>query len=124
MIHSLFIINRGGDIFLEKHWRSVINRSICDYFFEAQRNCSKPDDIPVVISTPHHKLITVYKNQLYFVAVVVNEVSPLYVIEILHRAFNIFEDYFTECTETSLKENFVIVYEVIQFIFERMRKFV
>jgi hypothetical protein len=40
------------------------------------------------------------------------EVSPLFVIEILHRAFDIFEDYFNECTETSLKENFVIVYEV------------
>ena len=21
---------------MEKHWKSVINRSICDYFFEAQ----------------------------------------------------------------------------------------
>lgn len=21
---------------MEKHWRSVINKSICDYFFEAQ----------------------------------------------------------------------------------------
>ena len=38
--------------------------------------------------------------------------SPLFVIEILHRAVDIFEDYFNECTETSLKENFVIVYEV------------
>jgi hypothetical protein len=24
------------DIFLEKHWRSVLGRSVCDYFFEAQ----------------------------------------------------------------------------------------
>ena len=39
-------------------------------------------------------------------------VSPLFVIEILHRAVDIFEDYFNECTESSLKENFVIVYEV------------
>ncbi len=36
----------------------------------------------------------------------------MFVIEILHRAVDIFEDYFNECTETSLKENFVIVYEV------------
>jgi len=25
-----------SDVFLEKHWKSVIHRSICDYFFEAQ----------------------------------------------------------------------------------------
>ena len=24
------------DIFMEKHWKKVIHRSICDYFFEAQ----------------------------------------------------------------------------------------
>ncbi len=59
MIHSLFVINAAGfenyltnhnkllvfdskndffsDILLEKHWKSVIHRSICDYFFEAQK---------------------------------------------------------------------------------------
>lgn len=54
MINSLFIINRSGyvderaehshstsdpcsDIVLEKHWKSVIHRSLCDYFFDAQK---------------------------------------------------------------------------------------
>jgi AP-3 complex subunit mu len=112
MINSLFIVNNSGDIFMEKHWKSVIHRSICDYFFEAQSKCNKPEDIPCVISAPHHKLIVVYRNKLYFIAVVLNEVSPLFVIEIIHRAVDIFEDYFGECNETSLKENYVIVYEV------------
>jgi len=40
-------------------------------------------------------------------------VPPLFVIEILHRALDVFEDYFNECSEAALKENFVIVYEVI-----------
>ena len=31
---EIFIFYR--DVFLEKHWKSVIHRSICDYFFEAQ----------------------------------------------------------------------------------------
>jgi len=78
-----------------------------------QKNCAKPEDIQTVISTPHHKLILIYRNKLYFVAVVTNEVSPLYVIEILHRAMDIFTEYFSECTESSLKENFVIVYELL-----------
>ena len=36
MIQSLFMVNKGGDVFMEKHWKSVVNKSICDYFFEAQ----------------------------------------------------------------------------------------
>ena len=31
---SVFFNHR--DIFMEKHWKSVIGRSVCDYFFEAQ----------------------------------------------------------------------------------------
>ncbi|CAH1786571.1 unnamed protein product [Owenia fusiformis] len=113
MIHSLFIINSSGDVFMEKHWKSVINRSICDYFFEAQGKAGTPEDVPPVIRTPHHYLINIYRNQLYFVAVVTTEVPPLFVIEFLHRVVEMFEDYFTECTESSIKENYVIVYELL-----------
>jgi hypothetical protein len=46
-------------------------------------------------------------------------VPPLFVIEFLHRIMDVFEDYFSECTETSLKDNYVIVYEVKYFfVFE------
>ncbi|VEL24949.1 unnamed protein product [Protopolystoma xenopodis] len=49
MIHSLFLINQArfvvdrdcicflfSDIFLEKHWKSVVPKNVCDYFFEAE----------------------------------------------------------------------------------------
>ena len=39
-------------------------------------------------------------------------VPPLFVIEFLHRAVDIFQDYFHECNESSIKEHIVIVYEV------------
>ncbi len=39
-------------------------------------------------------------------------VPPLFVIEFLHRVHDTFEDYFSECTESNIKENYVIVYEV------------
>jgi AP-3 complex subunit mu len=34
------------------------------------------------------------------------------VIEFLHRAVDIFRDYFQECNESSIKEHIVVVYEV------------
>ncbi|CAF4942128.1 unnamed protein product, partial [Rotaria socialis] len=113
MIHSLFIINASGDVFMEKHWKTVVGKSICDYFFEAQSKCANAEDVPPVIATPHHYLINIFRNNLYFVAVLTNEIAPLFVIEFLHRIVEVFEDYFTECTETSLKDNYVIVYELL-----------
>ncbi|XP_052795335.1 AP-3 complex subunit mu-2-like [Mya arenaria] len=113
MIHSLFIINNTGDVFMEKHWKSVIHKSICDYFFEAQTKAGSPEDISPIIATPHHYLINIYRNQLYYVAVVTTEVPPLFVIEFLHRVVDVFEDYFQGCSESILKEHYVIVYELL-----------
>lgn len=39
-------------------------------------------------------------------------VPPLFVIEFLHRVVDTFEDYFSECTESIIKEHYVVVYEV------------
>ncbi|XP_074661834.1 AP-3 complex subunit mu-1-like [Tubulanus polymorphus] len=113
MIHSLFLINNSGDVFLEKHWKSVIHRSICDYFFEAQNKAACNDDVPPVIATPHHYLINIHRNHMFVVAVVTTEVPPLFVIEFLHRVMDILEDYFEEATESVIKENYVIVYEIL-----------
>lgn len=91
MIHSLFLINASGDIFLEKHWKSVVSRSVCDYFFEAQERASEPENVPPVIPTPHHYLISVLRHRIYFVAVIQSEVPPLFVIEFLHRVVDTFQ---------------------------------
>ena len=49
-------------------------------------------------------------------------VPPLFVIEFLHRVVNTFEDYFTDCTESTIKDNYVVVYEVdsVYFVFIRI----
>ncbi|XP_026478071.1 AP-3 complex subunit mu-1-like [Ctenocephalides felis] len=111
MIHSLFIINNSGDVFLEKHWRSVVSRSVCDYFLDAQR--ATPNDVPPVIPTPHHYLVSVQRDGISLVAACKQEVAPLFVIEFLHRVIDTFVDYFSECTETIIKENYVVVYELL-----------
>lgn len=58
---------------MEKHWKSVIPRSICDYFFDAQRKANNNEDIPPVITTPHHYLISVLRSNLFFIAVCMTE---------------------------------------------------
>jgi len=63
----------SSDVFIEKHWKSVISRSVCDYFFDQHRKAINPEDIPPVIATPHHYLISIYRSGLYFVAVCMTE---------------------------------------------------
>ena len=98
---------------MEKHWKAVISRSVCDYFFEAQNKASSPDDVPPVIETPHHYLISIFRCNVFLVAVCMSEVPPLFVVEFLHRVIDTFNDYFGECSESVIKENYVVVYELL-----------
>ena len=113
MIHTLFMVNSHKTVFMEKHWKTAIKRSICDYLFDALEKASSPEDLPPVISTPYHYLISIYRNRLYFVAVVTKEVQPLFVIEFLHRIVDTFVDYFECCSESIIKDNYVVVYELL-----------
>jgi AP-3 complex subunit mu len=58
---------------MEKHWKSVVSRSVCDYFFDQQRKVGNPDDMPPVIATPHHYLISIHRCYMFFVAVCMTE---------------------------------------------------
>ena len=51
----------------------MINRSICDYFFEAQKKATSLDDVPPVIATPHYYLVSIYRNKMYLVSVIQSE---------------------------------------------------
>uniref|UniRef100_A0A665TW78 AP-3 complex subunit mu-1-like n=1 Tax=Echeneis naucrates TaxID=173247 RepID=A0A665TW78_ECHNA len=114
MIHSLFLINQSGDIFLEKHWKSVIGRSVCDYFFEAKEKAVDPENVAPVLQTPHHYLISILRGKLFFLSVIQTEVPPLFVIEFLHRVADTFQDYFGDCSEGVIKDNLVTVYELLE----------
>lgn len=89
----------------------MIPRSVCDYYLEAQR--ANPDDVNPVIATPHHYLISIRRGGVSLVAVCMTEVTPLFVVEFLHRVVDTFDDYFSECTESIIKENYVVVYELL-----------
>ena len=112
MIHSIFVITAGGDVIIEKHYRAPIQRTVLDPFFEEQVKAESQEEVPPCIISSRHYLINVQRNNLFFVAVVQNDVQPLFVMEFLHRVVDTFTDYFGHCTEKKLTHETVVVYQV------------
>jgi len=59
-------------VIIEKHYRSVINRSVIEYFVS---EVSKDEQPLPVISLPKLVLIRIHRNDLYYLAVVTGEGS-------------------------------------------------
>mmetsp|Transcript_15352 Transcript_15352/g.22991 ORF Transcript_15352/g.22991 Transcript_15352/m.22991 type:complete len:413 (+) Transcript_15352:24-1262(+) len=114
MINSIFILNGSGDVIFEKHYRGLISRAICDIFWVQVMKASNPNDVKPVMQSSKFYLINIHYKDLWFLAVVERDVNPLLVVEFLYRVGDIFRDYFENVTESILKNNFVIVYQLLE----------
>jgi AP-3 complex subunit mu len=136
-MQSLFLLSSSGEVLIERHFRGTTSRSVCDYFWE-RASCSDHMGgggggdaiLPPVLEVPAESgdsekhggggggtlyLFHIWRDDLTFLAVCPAEVSPLLVIEFLHRVADIFVDYFgSPADESAIKDNFSTVYQLLE----------
>lgn len=118
MIKSLFILNRSGEVLIEKHWRGVTRRDVAEYFWDEVTKYKSTKDVPPVITTPMYYLISVIRHGLFFLACVSSEVAPLEVIELLHRIVDVFEVYMGRVDDSHIQDNFATVYQLLEEVLD------
>ena len=172
MIQSIFILSPTGEVLIERHFRGVTPRSVCDYYWQ---RVSAPinhhggyttassafggldptlhDTVPPIMEVPSTTMATmtssslstkqqqllqhsqqppqaqqqqqqqqsqylfsVLRDGLSYLACCTNqEVSPLLVLEFLHRIADTFVDYFgNPADESAMKDNFSTVYQLLE----------
>ncbi|GAX23605.1 AP-3 complex subunit mu [Fistulifera solaris] len=135
MIQSLFILSPTGEVLIERHFRGVVtSRSVCDTFWDrASASINHHggvsaisdheelyDSVPPVMEVPGSDQGTLYvisclRDGLSYLAVCPAEVSPLLILEFLHRVADIFVDYFGfPADESAIKDNFSTVYQLLE----------
>jgi len=83
MINSVFILNDLGDVIAEKHWRGLINRSICDALWDAVTHAENVLDVPPIIPahTGQHHLF----NVVHFVTKQHDSMAPKSMTEVNNK---------------------------------------
>lgn len=139
MIQSLFILSPTGEVLIERHFRGVVtSRSVCDTFWEqASRSMNHHGGVsaattslllnedlyvtvPPVMEVPGEDQGTLYlisclRDGLSYLAICPAEVSPLLILEFLHRVADIFVEYFGfPADESAVKDNFSTVYQLLE----------
>lgn len=66
----------GGcsEVIIEKHWRGLTNRNVCDFFMEEVNKYREREDVPPIITTSKYYLVSTFRDDLFVLAVVTNEV--------------------------------------------------
>jgi AP-3 complex subunit mu len=114
MIQSIFMMSRTGEVLIEKHWRGITPRSVCDVFWDEANRYAAKEDAPPIIYTSKYYLISVFRDDVFLIASVTAEVPPLLVIEFLHRIIDIYTEYFGSVEEQNIKDNFSTCYQLLE----------
>jgi AP-3 complex subunit mu len=119
MIQSLFLLSSVGEVLIERHFRGVVTeRSVCDAYWMSVGDMQTAHHNPVM-EVPSERqgtlyVISVRRDGLSYLAVCPAEVSPLTVLELLHRMATTFQEYFGCADEAAIKDNFSTVYQLLE----------
>jgi len=114
MIKSLFITGATGEVLIERHWRGQTPRSVVDFFWDEVNKYDSRSEVPPILHTGKYYLVSVFRDDIFVIAALAKDVAPLLVIEFLHRVVDIFVEYFGSADEGSIKDNFAMVYQLLE----------
>ncbi|XP_075656625.1 AP-3 complex subunit mu isoform X2 [Castanea sativa] len=114
MLQCIFLLSDSGEVMLEKQLTGHrVDRSICDWFWEQAISQGDSFKLQPVIASPTHYLFQVVREGITFLACTQVEMPPLMAIEFLCRVADVLSDYLGGLNEDVIKDNFVIVYELL-----------
>lgn len=114
MLQCIFLLTDSGEVMLEKQLTGHrVDRSICDWFWEESLARGDSFKHMPVIASPTHYLFQVFREGITFLACTQVEMPPLMAIEFLCRVADVLTDYLGGLNEDLIKDNFVIVYELL-----------
>eukprot|EP01045_Picozoa_sp_COSAG04_P015302 COSAG04_NODE_1200_length_7773_cov_5.364999_3_plen_220_part_00 len=114
MIESLFVMNEGGEVLIEKHYRTAHTRAVAETFVDHVKLAPRPEDTCPVIAARNVYLVHVFRYRLFFLAALSAEAAPMMVLEFLQRVVEVLFDYFGGAVnEAAVRDNFVTIYQIL-----------
>lgn len=114
MLSAFFIFNQKGEVLISRLYRTDFKRSIADVF--RIQVVSNSDVRSPIITLGSTSFFHVRINNLYVVAVTKTNANAALIFEFCYRFINICKSYFGKIDEESIKNNFALVYELIDEI--------
>lgn len=109
---AVFIMDMKGKIIISRNYRGDIPMSVADKFAKHLSEDEEGNLTPVI--TDHgYTFIYIKHNNLILMAVSKKNANAMVILNFLYRVVDVFQNYFNELVEESIRDNFVIIYELL-----------
>eukprot|EP00951_Prasinocladus_malaysianus_P017088 scaffold134460_cov46-Prasinocladus_malaysianus.AAC.1 len=112
---AVFILDLKGRVILTRDYRGDVSTKVAERFINRLNELEDSSDLTPIIYDEAERVTYMYvqHSNLYLMAVTKGNVNVTATIGFLHRLVEVFTQYFQELEEESLRDNFVIAYELL-----------
>lgn len=109
---AVFVMDLKGKVLISRDYRGDIPMNIAEKFAKFVQNVDEMEIKPV-FTDEDVTFLSVKHNNIYLMGVSRRNTNAMVVLNFLYQVVEVFENYFNEVCEESIKDNFVITYELL-----------
>jgi len=109
---AIFILDNKGKILINRDYRGDVPMSCAERFISRVME-EEELNVKPVFEEDGITYIYIKENNVYLLAVTNRNANAAMIIMFLYRIINVFKEYFKEIEEESIRDNFVIIYELL-----------
>ena len=110
---AVFILDLKGKVLISRNYRGDVDMNQIDRFMGLMMEKEEDGLITPVFRLNDINFIWIKCNNLYLVAISKTNANVTLVFSFLHKIVNVFTEYFKEMEEESIRDNFVLIYELL-----------
>jgi len=112
-LSAIYFLDIKGKVLISRNYRGDVDNNVIEKFIGLVSEKEEDGSLTPLISTPECTFAFIKHSNLYIVATTKKNSNIAMVFCLLHTIKRVMEDYFRDVEEESLRDNFVICYELM-----------
>lgn len=113
MLSAVFILDLKGKVLIARNYRGDIPMAAIDAFLPLVVQADDDVTATPVVAADGISFLYIRHNNLYLAAMTKRNSNAAAVLLFLHRICHVFTEYFKTLEEESIRDNFVVIYELL-----------
>jgi len=111
--HAIYILDSKGRPIISKNFRDDLPHNVAQRFSTRLVEEEEINMKPVLEDEGYSYIYIKHPSNLYFMAVAERNANAMMILLFMYKLVEVFEDYFEDLQEESIRDNFVIIYELL-----------
>jgi len=113
VLSAVYILDLKGKTLISRNYRGDIPNNAVEKFMPLVLESEDESVTPIIQGDNGVNYIYVKHNNLYILAISRKNTNAMSAVVYLHKMKQVFEEYFKDLQEESIRDNFVIIYELL-----------